>query len=183
MIIVEGPDGAGKTTLVQDLHAAFDLPIGQRATKNRDHLYKTTRQDTYTAIAADLVNPLCHVWDRLYYSEFCYAPIVKREIVFTEEDNRVIRPALENQALIVLCLPPFQVVRDNVEKSEQMAGVNMNIGPIWRWYSLLGDRLVKAHRWTVRYDYTRDKSDVLDDFFRGHIAQRKQRTFTPYEGD
>ena len=30
MIIVEGPDGAGKTTVLQDLKTVFDLPVAPR---------------------------------------------------------------------------------------------------------------------------------------------------------
>lgn len=50
MVIVEGCDGTGKTTLVEALSVDLGLRVGQRATRNRDELYKVTRQDTYTAL-------------------------------------------------------------------------------------------------------------------------------------
>lgn len=187
MIVVEGPDGAGKTTLVQSLQEAFGFPLGERATKNRDHLYKVTRQDTYTALALEvggqLMKPL--IWDRLFWSELVYADVVGRPVEFSPAEEGFIKAILRQCALTIVCLPPLGTVLENVATSDhEMDGVKERIGTIWERYKEL---FMGYNGHLVWYDYSYEQTgkayvsqwDYLLDHVEHHIAQRKERLWTP----
>lgn len=181
MIIVEGPDGAGKSTLVKEICERFNLWVGERAVKDRKRLYEVTRQDTYSAMAEELRgNAPPKVWDRLFFSEMVYAPIVGRECEFTSEEQYFIRRFMELiDCPIILCHPPYQTVVDNALKDEQMDGVNENIEKIfWDYLRLKWPRQVRY------YDYTQPEGDgtyfshaELMRAIEGYITSREFRTW------
>lgn len=157
MLIVEGPDGAGKSTLVNTLKKELGLIVGERATKDRDKLYKVTRQDTYTALGAAVKgDEPVRIWDRLFFSEMVYAPVVGRECEFSERESVFIRRVMNAMGCpIIICMPPFEVVRKNVEGTHQMTGVAENLDKICAHYREGGTSLyggcVGQLMW---YDYT-----------------------------
>lgn len=173
MIVVEGPDGAGKSTLVGQLVEKFGFDIGKRATKNRDLLYQVTRQDTYTALAAAMsgaAKPL--LWDRLFFSEMVYAPVVGRECEFRPHEQKMIRRIMRVlEVPIILCLPPWKVVQANAAKEHQMPGVMSNLTNIYRHYS---EELpcYFPYEQTLCYDYTNQMVHVPDS-----SRSRQYRTF------
>lgn len=156
MIIVEGPDGAGKSTLVKQLCLDLDLTVGERAVKNRDELWKSTRQDTYTALSEAVGgNQPVKVWDRLFFSEFVYHRVVGRECEFTLQDEVLIRKVLNALVCpIIFCLPPFPAVKENVLKDKQMDGVVDNIVEIYDKYVTMMKALefLGPHR-VMHYNY------------------------------
>lgn len=150
LIVVEGSDGAGKTTLVRYLSTKFGLRVGKRAQKDRKLLYKSTRQDTYTALAqaVDGKTPP-QIWDRLFFSEQVYASLVGRSPEFSLPEQVWIKGMLTAiPAVTILCLPPRQVCIENATKDEQMDGVNENLPEIWQAYFDM------AHQFYFVYDYT-----------------------------
>lgn len=191
MIVVEGPDGAGKTTLVQSLQEAFGFPLGERATKNRDLLYQVTRQDTYTALALEVGGQLMTpaIWDRLYWSELVYADVVGRPIEFKTSEQVFIESILKHAALTIVCLPPIATVLSNVEDSEhQMEGVRERIITIYERYREL---------WTgygghiIWWDYSFEQEgrayleswDHLLQHVQSHLDKRKERLWTPLDSE
>jgi hypothetical protein len=171
MIIVEGPDGAGKTTLVNYLLEVFgdDLVLGERGTKNRDDLWKVTKPDTYRAIHRSLGYPgrdlevpqVPEIWDRLFWSEFVYWDLVGRDKPeFNQHDQTLIPQVIAAlDSLVIWCLPPRSVVMANIEsEAHQMEGVRERSAQIFDRYSgmMLDRELVPG---TLRnkffvYDYT-----------------------------
>lgn len=152
MIIVEGPDGAGKSTLVSSLVADLMVDVGKRATKNRDNLFEVTRQDTYTALAKAVKGhkkPL--IWDRMFFSEMVYAPAVGRPCEFSIEEQVFVRKVLGAISCpVIMCRPSLNVVEDNVLKAEQMKGVKENIRLIYNSYGSVAEDMP----WLLWYDYT-----------------------------
>jgi len=152
MIIVEGPDGAGKSTLVGSLAAELDLEVGERATKDRDKLYEVTRQDTYTALAKGVKghkSPL--IWDRLFFSEMVYSPAVGRDCEFSLEEQVFVKQVLSAMGCpIIICRPPLDAVEENVRAAEQMKGVKENIRRIYNHYGSVAENMP----WLIWYDYT-----------------------------
>lgn len=192
MIIVEGVDGAGKTTLVRELQQTFELAEGERGTKDRKLLYTVTKRDTYSALAAAVKgDETPKVWDRLFFSEFVYASVVGREPEFNSTDRSFVSRVLEAvRPPIIVCLPPIDVVKDNIVKDEQMDGVTDNIDLIYGRYVGLMEGGFPEH--TMLYDYTdlstdyggslgRDDFSTLDEIkteINDYLNERAERTWT-----
>jgi hypothetical protein len=95
MIIIEGPDSTGKTTLAKRFSEQFSLPY---------HHY--TRESTYQ----DYLEPLCDlslrrsVVDRWIFSEFPYSQVMEREFAFTlKQWHNIVLLTLAYKPLIILC--------------------------------------------------------------------------------
>lgn len=164
MIVLEGPDGGGKTHLSLQLRKATGLPIHARAS---DSLTGPTK-DLYGWTVADLTTwneqPLS-IYDRHpLTSEHIYGPHVRGSVrpgfEMGNPELSQMRKFFRQHALIIVCLPPLEVVKDNVASEvEQMAGVIENIDFIYNCYYMM------MHVWPVdshiaRYDYTVDPGDV-----------------------
>lgn len=156
MIVVEGPDGAGKTTLCEYICRQFNLEMGERATANRDEIYKTTRQDTWKAVYEEyMATSSPRVWDRIGpYSDPIYSlrgiPTPRNPAFTAGEVKQFHRWLLDPHfGCLILCLPPLETLLKNVRGSHQLEGVTEQTRRI-RWdYKKMhasGDGLV--------YDYT-----------------------------
>lgn len=173
MIVVEGPDGGGKSTLCQWLCDRFGLKMGERGVKDRDQIWRTTRQDTWNAMMAELkcdAPPL--VWDRLgpisdpIYSQRGIPE--NRPCAFHFNELRVFHSFIREVGLLILCLPPKHVVMANVENSHQLPNVARQSDSIYRAY--MHD--VAPH---ITYDYTRDHGQQLLHHVNRYLVRRRER--------
>lgn len=164
MIILEGPDGGGKTTLAKRLAADLQLPLHARASDSITgpvvDLYAWTVDDITTWHKQNLA-----IYDRHpLTSEHIYGPAVRGNtrpgFEMGNRDIAYMRRYMRRHALIVVCLPPFEVVRENVASEiEQMPGVVENIDHIYECYRMM------LHIWPLdsqiaRYDYSAGDDDV-----------------------
>lgn len=158
MIIIEGPDGAGKSTLVEELAADLSLTVGERATKDRDKLYEVTRQDTYTALGeAVRAHDPAKIWDRLFFSEMIYASVVGRDCEFSSEEIVFVKRVLTAMGCpIIVCLPEWHTVKTNVEGTHQMGGVEENLAHIYGAY----ETVTTGMPFVLFYDYTDEKKEA-----------------------
>lgn len=176
MIVVEGPDGSGKSTLVKAICERFDLHEGTRGTLNRDLLWTVTKSDTMRALAGMVQGSHePRVWDRLYYSDFVYAPlsVTPRDCAFPPSvENHVEAVLASVQPPIILCLPPWSVVKANIESDRhQMDGVVERAFDIYAAYDNL-----EFPGWTFRYDYTTDKVASVFHHIDSYLQHRSDRT-------
>jgi len=181
MIIVEGPDGSGKSTLVAEIVKRLGLIQGTRSTLDRDRLHETTVMDSYRAVMAAVngMDPPV-VWDRMFYSDGIYAPIVRDEEPMFPGDTLeyLHRLVLAMRAPVILCLPPLEVVRANVASSKQLAGVVENIDTIYQAYEMLAREFGNSNQCMI-YDYTiRGNIPRLANRLREYLRNREQRTFS-----
>lgn len=154
MIIVEGPDGAGKSTLVEQLVDDFGFVVGERATTDRDKLYEVTRQDTYCALGLEVegnADTTPRIWDRLFFSEMIYSPVMGRKCQFSSEEQTFIKRVINAIACpVIMCYPTWEVVKENAEAEHQMEGVNENLRAIYEAYRTV----CQGMSWVIWYDYT-----------------------------
>lgn len=155
MIILEGPDGGGKTTLAERITKRFGLKLGPRASSSIDGPVN----DLCAWVDDDLLSwgttPL-QVYDRYpLISEPIYGPICRGSI-----PDRMSSPwmrrrlnTFRNLSLVIWCIPPANVTIRNIDDSadNQMDGVVSYAPAIWASYS------AAAHSWTgtgMTYDYS-----------------------------
>jgi len=178
MIILEGPDGAGKTTLVKHLQEDFGLAVGLRGTEDRTKLYEVTVSDTFRAIrgAFEFGSPPL-LWDRLYYSELVYYRYTTGKCAFNHAQQKLIRHVIQAIGCpVILCLPPLEVVVNCVleDDRDEMEGVKTNIHAIYHAYEHmdLGNVLPVQ---TLVYDYTKDPREIVTTYIENYLAIRQRR--------
>jgi len=184
MIIVEGPDGAGKTTLVEQLMDEFPLHLGQRGTSNRDFLWKVTVPDTMKALAQYALSqgPVT-IWDRLFYSEMVYAPLgmPPRDVMFNpSQQGHVQRLVNGGDFPVILCMPPKEVVLANIadEGRHEMPGVKAKAEAIYDEYRRLQD-LIFPDR-TALFDYTGTRGVPREEIYadiHDYLADKRERAW------
>lgn len=176
MIIVEGPDGAGKSTLVGQLCNDFRLGVGERAARDRRELYLYTVKDTFRALTEAIVgHELPKVWDRLFYSELVYGPILRGACQFHTHLKYHIEDLLDTLSPpTIICLPSFDTVRRNVERTTHMDGVMDRIGEIYRSYQTMSKGLGSLFS---LYDYEHDSTDVIYEEVSRYVTLRRSRAW------
>lgn len=155
ILIVEGMDGTGKSTLINRLSNDLDIPVHERFSKSGPDggpvtdLWNRTYEDVMTMPAQPL-----SLYDRHpLISNYVYSPITRRTLEpgFTSSRaNRLVR-TLSFTALVVWCAPPFDVVKSNLHDNRDMAGVYENASQLYWSYESM-----RIH-WrgnSAVYDYT-----------------------------
>jgi len=158
MILLEGPDGGGKTTLLRRLCRETGLPSHARASDSITgpvvDLFAWTVDDITTWHKQELA-----IYDRHpLTSEHIYGPtvrgLVRPGFEMSNPDIAYMRRYMRRHALVIVCLPPYPTVQENVASEiEQMPGVVENIDHIYECYRMM------LHVWPLdshiaRYDYT-----------------------------
>ena len=177
MIVVEGPDGAGKSTLVRHICKKFHLKEGTRLTANRDEIWKTTRLDTFGAINDEFLGESRpRVWDRLgvwsdpIYSKFS---IPERKCAFTMHEVATVNEMFRMMEwLLIFCLPPKLDVINNVAETHQMKGVSEHIDGIYEAYA----NLQVMSQYAVLYNYRFEGAlAIIDDEVARYLDRRQER--------
>lgn len=100
-IVIEGPDGCGKTTLAQHLSKALNLP----------YFHSGGRQniDTLRTLANKIdENPDGLIVDRFpLISESVYSTVLEREVTITEDDCEII---MRDPYIVVFCITSDQEI-------------------------------------------------------------------------
>lgn len=164
MLIVEGPDGSGKSTLVKALSEGTSLEVAQSFSSSRHSMpQQGVRRRVFSAISALLRGEIL-IHDRLYFSELVYGSILRGAALFSPEEQQWINGTLKTYNVpVIVCLPPFQTVQDNVmsgPSDSHIQGVRNHIEEIWaQYWDLTGEVTGVPMR---QYDYTRE-TDKVDD--------------------
>lgn len=100
IIIIEGPDGAGKTTLANKLSEQTGYPILHR-TKPKSEEEKQVMMGEYLQIVKTGRNV---IFDRCWYSEMVYGPVMRDRSVIDYPQMYALEKRLAKQgALIIYC--------------------------------------------------------------------------------
>lgn len=125
MIIIEGMDNTGKTTLIQQLQKEFKLP--------------TARTGTYPRSLEDIIQwhnwanacPKQPIVDRHpAISDLVYGPIIRDHTYSTQDEAFSAR----RHHFLVFCCPPLLTIRSTYADREQMAGTHDNLDRLYYAY-------------------------------------------------
>lgn len=116
IIIIEGPDGTGKTTLAEYLSATTGYPIKHRS-KPKD---EQERQLMYDDYRNDIKSGKHMIWDRGFYSEMVYGPLMRDQSYISlkqmEEFEQLI---LTNGGLVIHCTgEPVELYKNATTRGE-----------------------------------------------------------------
>lgn len=165
MIILEGPDGAGKTTLAETLTGLTSLTLHERASTSTggpvDDIYEWAEADVLTWPVQKL-----QVYDRHpLISEPIYGSVLRGgfDPRFNGPRSAELYSRLAGYGCVIFCLPDLETVMSNLDGDEnQLAGVEQHATELWSAY--VNAYHAFKHRYNLpllyRYDYTRD--DIYD---------------------
>jgi hypothetical protein len=177
MIIVEGPDGTGKSTLIAKLSEDLDIPKHERAVRDRlgpsdlqgQSLWQWAYHDVTTWPSQALA-----IYDRHpLVSEYIYGPVIRGASApgFNQPTAQGLRRKMEQQCLLVLCIPPHEVYIANLKLEEQMEGVDEHAVQLYGLYEAL---VSSWGGWRVLYDFTEGEAyEHVKMSVRLHAAQWK----------
>lgn len=175
MIIVEGPDGAGKTTLCKAISAEFHLEL-VAPQRGGEAPIVPVRNRVYRALgkAVQGRHP-AKVYDRLFFSELVYGEVLRGQIAFSAfEQNYVNRMLVGLRCPVIMCLPSKQTCRENLTKNKQMEGVEENFDAIYEAYELVNQ--LRSVSMIHDYTFSRSENKVLH-FINNYLVDRKQREY------
>lgn len=157
MIIVEGMDNTGKTTLIAELVKEFpELQTVKSLGPNK------TVGDALAWVAGAIRNEDPRViYDRYFpISERVYGLTLRGKDLFGHYSYDLISLTLRRQPLIIYCRPSQRVVESWGER-EQMEGVKSHCHDLLKRYDWIMEvikELYTVNAMMVDYDYTDDKS-------------------------
>lgn len=163
MIIVEGPDGSGKSTLIRNLGYEHTLWMGGARIKHPTLGVTWAYPDeTRSRVQFDrqLQQQLQRVaFDRFHISERVYGPLLRGEQAMDDNTFCQINDEVRRQRIpVILCLPPYEVAYANVTLAGRERPVYQTDAFLRRAY----DEFLALQPWaTVVYDFTRDPIPVL----------------------
>src|SRR5690606_1150211 len=170
IIIVEGMDGTGKTTLVQQL--AYRLKVEPRkfvgslgpSDDYRLVLVKRTKSEI-SELESSLSKgeTVKRLYDRFpLISEAVYGTVLRGHNCFGGLYYPLRRRLLALKAVIIYCRPGTDVIQANVQKAPQMSGVLEHFGELLYAYDKLFGELTESpvNSYITIYNYTQD--DVQD---------------------
>lgn len=180
MIIVEGPDGAGKTTLINRLSEELDLPIAPRVvskeaeamvdlkawTENNVKLgFQATIFDRHRLISEPIYGPALRDTDEPGFDD----PVWFINMMYNLYDL---------DPVIIYCLPPFETVWQNVSNDpDNLVVANWHtLKSIWgAYYNKAVTEVVFRPTSTLVYDYTQQYSSNVLPQMLYKITERLQR--------
>lgn len=160
MILVEGCDNSGKTTLVSKLSADFRL----LTLNNRQRPLSLQDSKDYLHLVTPLAKRFKTIFDRWQpISEPIYGPICRNTHLFTSPDiadqHQYLRDA-GIRPIVIFCRPPDELIL-NFGDREQMEGVIENAKKIIDGYDRMIDWVNLQWFPVVGYDYAHDTYDSL----------------------
>jgi adenylate kinase family enzyme len=155
VIIVEGPDGAGKTTLIQQIASHFELPVAPRVVskeanamvslkpwveKNVSEGFQVTLFDRHRLISEPIYGSILRKTFEPGFDDFAWL-----YSMYTMFYNA--------KPLIIYCLPEYETVRANLEGDEDNTAVVHKIRRVYAQYVAKAASDCTQHG-AMRYSYT-----------------------------
>ena len=167
MIIVEGPDGSGKSTLVRHLAEFYELPIAPRVVDRDTNAMVELKEWTEKNVQSPHEN-IIHDRHRLI-SELIYGPVLRYRPEPGFDDIKWLVKQLSGLyhrvcPLVIYCLPPFETVLSNLKNGQDNEFI-VNSGQARTLYHLYRMRCaIDAASFPAQvlvYDYTHIGSEGM----------------------
>jgi thymidylate kinase len=134
-IIVEGPDGSGKSTLVETLEGY----LGSNRVMVVPGFYHQSQYKDYSEWLSHMVTLgdgyRVPIFDRLLYSELVYQPIFRPGAPgLTPQASMGYRQLLARTSFLIYCHVPYELLVKYAAERPQMEGVNARLYQIYRAY-------------------------------------------------
>jgi thymidylate kinase len=181
MIILEGPDNSGKSTLatalVNQFGSSISLSDHTRAVgEERDRLMVGVPGRVYGALQHGVAGQgTVQLHDRLFFSELVYGRILRGQVCFNwTQQQHICRVLTAIQPPIIFCLPPIEKCLSNLHGRHQLEGVTENAELIYHAYDAM--KALAKPPITV-YDWTRGPA-ALHRIFRvveSYMERRNRR--------
>lgn len=163
MIIVEGPDGGGKTVLLKQLEVHFDLPVAERVV-SKEAEPMVNLQDWVEYNVKQGFQPMLFDRHRLI-SEAIYGPILRSEAQpgFDDPDWMIemMTRFYGSKPIIVYCIPSLDTVIDNIKNDPDNLVVRGHIKQIYSAYCARAALDFQVSKTVYDYDYEHDPLDML----------------------
>jgi len=176
MIIVEGPDNSGKSTLIKRLMEDFDLLYGPKF-----NIPKIVKKGNIGAVKIkmavhthynDIIELLKqsprylkpYIFDRVYFSELVYGNVYRGGIAISLT-GQVSLPILIKEAnpLIIYCNPPVDLILQKYDEREQY-GEHYDLSRIVNLYDNIfseGGLYVQDKNNFLTYNYAEDDYEFI----------------------
>lgn len=175
MIIVEGPDGSGKTTLVNKIVADYQLPISPRAVSKETNALVDLKRYVEDTISQG--------WQRKLFDRFSLFsdPIYRLNLGkaphtgmynYKWQHEMFDRLIKDVRPILVFCLPPMEEVMKNLTGDLDNAAVFKHMPQIYADYTVLASMMqTMLSRDCYVYDYTSEgEGDGIRNWLRGAIG-------------
>lgn len=158
MIIVEGPDGAGKSTLIKELRAEFRLPIADRVVSKKTEAMTDLVDWTEKNLSKGFQ---LEIFDRhRLISEPIYGPILRDKAQPGFDDIEWLHKMMFQmyhivKPVIIYCIPDYGTVWENVRDDSDNEVVRDRIYSIWSLYLTKAVTDIATYDRAVLFDYTK----------------------------
>ncbi|XAO54147.1 thymidylate kinase [Yersinia phage vB_YenM_P744] len=154
MIIIEGPDNAGKSVLADKISKLISWEVVHSVKITLDNYAQEDKEFMAYMNAIRHLNPERIIRDRTYaISENVYGPIIRGKSLLGVYSGRALHSLANTQCMIIYCRPPTKFILDNNDR-DQMDGVIKNHLQLVEKYDSMFSVLDTAGAFVHRYDYT-----------------------------
>lgn len=153
MIILEGADGTGKSTAARLLSEKLHLKVVHSPGYIENFFIAALNY--HMMFPSEVI-----VYDRFYFSELVYGPILRGESRVPDWFNFYIDNMLAKvKPLIIWCDVPNDVAAENIKVEKQLEGVSIHLNELLTSYRMLA-RQTTIMRQPMVHDYTRKPLDL-----------------------
>jgi thymidylate kinase len=158
-IILEGPDGSGKTQLGRVLANRFPQLILVDGFKHQTQ-EKVYENWVFQQLLYDPVDRI-PMFDRLYYSEIVYGMALRAHVDVMPHAQRQIEQHLRTTSFMIYCSIPLPELQSSAARSPQMEGVLDNLPIIHEQYErlMMDEYRYYGPRRFQHYDYTQNATE------------------------
>lgn len=184
MIVVEGPDGAGKTTLIQKLSEDLGIDVAPRVvseqTKAMTDLRKWTDDNLRMGFQTLLFDRHRLISDPIYRAVLGEYNPELYDWAWLSRAVDLFYNLKPGPPVIIYCLPPLDVVLKNVysDSRNDNTAVMHTITPIYYSYTAKAAAdMAMFHGSIAKYDYTQMGYDWVRQIVQRSLSYKNRRRF------